>query len=126
MFVTCFVSIGNLLVHFPDMITFVFCIPPGTQTTLIDRILVGKNKSSMNFLSFASDSTSQILSENSFCSIRYSILLCLMVSISVFDKYSTKSPDISLHENKENLSISEFVFASFASFIDASTSAFVS
>jgi hypothetical protein len=46
--------------------------------------------------------------------------------MSAFDKYSTKSFDTSLHENKENLSISEFVFASLASFIEASTSAFVS
>ena len=58
------ISIGNLGVHLPDTTAFVFWPPPGCHTELIDSIFVGKNKSSMNLLSFSSASTNQIFPVN--------------------------------------------------------------
>ena len=54
---------GNLGVHLPET-TALFFVPPGCQTELIESIFVGKNKSSMNLLSFSSASTSQIFPAN--------------------------------------------------------------
>ena len=45
---TFLVSMGNFGVHLPETIALVFSIP-FDQTTLIAKIFVGKNKSSMNF-----------------------------------------------------------------------------
>lgn len=125
-FATCSMSIGNRDVFLPDTITLVLCSPPGAHTALIDNNLVGKNKSSMNFLSDASDSTSQSLPENSPDNSLYRVRLFLVASMSCFDKYSTWFNPTCLQEFIVNLSISELVLASLASLMDASTSDLVS
>ncbi len=116
-------SIGNFKAHLPETTAFVLRTLLGTQTELIDKILVGKNRSSMNFLSVSSDSTSHILPLNCPWSCPYKVLLWRIIRMSFLAKYRTKFPSNSLQEYGVKSPISFVVFAIFARITDASTSA---